>query len=415
MNLKIAVCGLGFVGLTTALGFADKGFLVRGYDVDQSRAMTIKSGKLPFFEPGLDIALTKNNNETFLVAENAIEAVKDADVVFFCVGTPCGDDGKVDLTTMFTALNAVIEAVKDNCVFVIKSTVPPGTTSEDILPYLIKKGFSGSLANNPEFLREGFCWHDFMNADRIVCGVSENDERAIEVLSALYRPFNSPEHFVSHNTAEFIKYLSNSMLATMISFSNEMSIVAEAVGGIEISKAFKVLHEDKRLANSGIASYIYPGCGYGGYCLPKDTMALSAKAKEKGVESHILDSTIMLNEKIPEYMANKIKSAAGRTEAKIGILGLSFKPNSDDVRDSSAAKIIQILLRDNYENLFCHDPIAKKMFANTYDFDITYCNTKEDVLDAIETVAVITAWDEYKDIKTAYPDKKILDLRYYLN
>ena len=415
MSINVAVCGLGFVGLTTALGFADKGFEVCGYDINMQRAATIKSGKLPFFEPGLDTALIRNNNKTFFVAETGEEAVKNADAVFFCVGTPCNDDGKADLTYMFAAIDAVIDVVKNDCVFVMKSTIPPGTVSEEIEPYLSKKGFKGSLANNPEFLREGYCWDDFMNADRIVCGVAENDERAENLLSALYKPFNAPVHFVSYNTAEFIKYLSNSMLASMISFSNEMSLIADAVGGIEIGKAFKILHEDKRLAGSGIASYIYPGCGYGGYCLPKDTVAMSAKAKDKGFSPHILDGTIALNEQMPEYTANKIKTAAGETNAKIGILGLSFKPDSDDVRDSSSAKIIKILLRDGYKNIFAHDPIAKDMFSSEYDLEITYCDTKEDVLELADVVAVVTAWSEYKEIRKAYPDKKIIDLRYCLN
>lgn len=412
IQYKIAVCGLGFVGLTTALGFASKGFVVHGYDMNLERVDTIKNGQIPFYEPELDTALTQHKGKTFFIAEKSTQATKDADVVFFCVGTPCGDDGKADLSYIYSAINEIVDEVKTDCIFVIKSTVPPGTCDGEILPYLRQKGFKGSLANNPEFLREGFCWDDFINADRIVCGITKNDTRAMDVLSALYKPFNAPVHFVSHNTGEFIKYLSNSMLATMISFSNEMSLIADAMGEIEVGRAFKILHEDKRLAGSGIASYLYPGCGYGGYCLPKDTVALSAKAKDRGVTPYILDSTIALNNQMPEYAANKIKSAAGSKDTKIGILGLSFKPESDDVRDSSAAKIIQILLRDGYTNIEAHDPIAKDMFASIYGFNIAYAKTKKSLIDTADVVAVITAWNEYKNIKKADSPVKWVDCRY---
>lgn len=412
--VKISVCGLGFVGLTTALGFADKGFCVHGYDENQKRAAIIKNNRLPFAEPGLDTALVRNNNKTFFVADSAADAAKNADAVFFCVGTPFGKNGKADLTHIFFAIDSMIDAVKSGCVFVIKSTVPPKTTSEIILPYLKERGFTGSLANNPEFLREGFCWDDFVNADRIVCGINENDTRAVEVLDELYKPFGVPLHFVSHNTAEFIKYLSNSMLATMISFANEMSLIADAVGGIETAGAFKILHEDKRLAGSGISGYIYPGCGFGGYCLPKDTAALEAVAKSHDINPRVLSGVISLNNEMPKFTAKKIINRTNSKDEKIGILGLSFKPESDDVRDSSAAKIVESLNKLGYHNIYAFDPVAVEMFKRAYMLDVTFCASANEVCEICETVAIVTAWDEFAKINEAYPNVKWVDCRYFL-
>jgi len=412
--LKITIIGLGFVGLTTALGFADKNFDVVGYDIDTDRTAKINNGLVPFLEPGLDSVLECTLGVKFKTAVNAAEAAKDADCIFFCVGTPCGIDGKADLKHLLAAIDSVIATVRPECVFVIKSTIPPGTTANTVIPHIRTKGFNGSVAVNPEFLREGYCWKDFMNPDRIVCGCAERDTNAIALLTELYTPFNAPIHFVSSNTAEFIKYLSNSLLASLISFSNEMALIAEATGGISIVKAFKILHQDKRLDGSGINNYIYPGCGYGGYCLPKDTVALSANAKAKGFEPRILNGVISLNNEMSYLAAVKIADMTKSKDEKIGILGLSFKPDSDDVRDSPAAKIIDCLLRNGYRNIYAYDPIATDVFRTAYGLDITYCGSKEDVCDTCDTVAVVTTWQEFQGIHLKYPQKKWCDCRYWL-
>ena len=413
--MKIAITGLGFVGLTTALGFADKGFDVAGYDIDLERAAKIRDGAVPFFEPELEQALKRTLGVKFTVASAAQEAAKDADAVFFCVGTPCGDDGKADVKYLLSAIDGVVETARSDCVFVVKSTVPPGTTVNAVLPYIRAKGFNGTVAVNPEFLREGYCWKDFMNPDRIVCGCDENATNAINLLTALYAPFNAPVHFVSPNTAEFIKYLSNSLLASLISFSNEMALIAEAAGGIDIAKAFKILHQDKRLNGAGINNYIYPGCGYGGYCLPKDTVALAANAKTNGFEPRILDGVISLNNDMPRMTAAKIEKVVGGKDEKIGILGLSFKPNSDDVRDSPAAKIIACLIEDGYRNIYAYDPQAIDNFREVYKFDLTYCDNKERLCEECETIALVTVWKEFASCNRLYGGKKWIDCRYFLN
>lgn len=410
--MKIAVFGLGFVGLTTALGFADKGFTVCGFDINEKRCLEIAGGKVPFFEPGLNDALTRNLGNTFVIGNSAAQTAKDSEACFFCVGTPGLPDGSADLTHLLSAMDSVMETVSQDCVFVVKSTVPPGTVKERVVPHVRAKGANNPVASNPEFLREGKCWEDFIDPDRIVCGAA--DDTAKNTLARIYAPFNAPLHFVELNTAEFIKYLSNALLAAMISYSNEMSLVADTVGDIEVAKAFRILHEDKRLAGAGINTYIYPGCGYGGYCLPKDTEALYTAAQNHGFTPRILENVISLNNEMPGLTAKKIACAAGDKTNKIGILGLSFKSGSDDVRDSSAASIISALLREGYDKIYAYDPLANKEFESVYGLPIAYCKSKEEVCETCGTVALVTAWSEFAGINKAFPDIRFVDCRYFL-
>ena len=293
--------------------------------------------------------------------------------------------------------------------------MPPSTTKDKVLVYIEAKGFCAGvdfgLANNPEFLREGYCWEDFIHADRIVLGVS--DARAEEMLRKLYAPFNIPVYAVSMNTGEFIKYLSNTMLATMISFSNEMSIAADAVGDIQVAESFKILHKDKRWGDCNMTSYVYPGCGYGGYCLPKDTNAFYSLMKGKGVDMGILANVIAVNDGMTDFVADRITRSIGR-EVPIGILGLSFKPGSDDVRDAPAARIIARLIEMGYGNICAYDPVAIDEFRKNNNLPIEYKNNQDDVLKASRTVVIITAWDEFKGLDARF-DGEIIDCRYMLS
>lgn len=418
-DIQVGVFGLGFVGLTTALGLAEKGCLVKGYDVDNIRLHTIAQGTVPFLEPGLEEALSRHLGTRFVPVSSSMEAVRKSDIIFFCVGTPYGENGKADLTYLFSALDSVLTYLNDEKfrVLVIKSTVPPGTTQQDIIPYLHGKGFlegkTFAVANNPEFLREGKCWEDFIKPDRIVCGTG--NKRAFEVLRVLYEPFNAPIHQVSLNTGEFIKYLSNTLLASIISYSNEMSMIADAIGDIDTGKAFHVLHEDKRMKGSGMTAYLYPGCGYGGYCLPKDTQAMVARAKLNGITPLLLEDVIAINDGMPAYFIRKIISLVSR-EKTIGILGLSFKPDSDDVRDSPAAKIISLLIKEGYNNIAAYDPVAVEQFEKAYQFhSIAYCNSGEELCEKSEVIVLITAWAEFKTLFSAFSQKTWVDCRYFLS
>lgn len=414
MSYTITVIGLGFVGLTTALALAEKGNKVYGIDLDTQRTAIISSGILPFIEPGLDDALTRHLNSTFFVSSNAVKAAKESEFIFLCVGTPAGEDGEADLKYIYSALDSIEEILKDGMYrnIVVKSTIPPSTTFERIIPYLEQKGCEVGedfgVSNNPEFLREGKCWDDMINADRIVCGVA--DERSETALKTLYKEFDAPFVSVSLNTGEYIKYLSNTLLATMISYSNEMANIADAIGNIEVKKAFEVLHMDRRWKDASMSSYVYPGAGYGGYCLPKDTQAMYAKSVSKSYTPEILGEVIKVNESMPEYIVSKLTDAL-ETQQRIGILGLSFKPNSDDVRDSSSAKLIQLLLEKGYRNITAFDPVANEIFKQTYNFDIEYADTALQLIESSERVALITAWSEFKQLS---PNEKVIDFRYYL-
>jgi UDPglucose 6-dehydrogenase len=418
--MVITVFGLGFVGLTTSLGFAEYGHTVYGVEISEGRLDTIRQGKLPFLEPGLDEALTRHLNKRFLPIgiEGLEEAVRQSDCVYYCVGTPYGKDGQADLTYLFGAIEQTLAARPQDRyqVLVVKSTIPPSTTSQKIIPFIEEKGLKVGtdlgVANNPEFLREGHCWDDFMNADRIVLGVS--DDRSANMLRQVYATVKEPVFCVSLNTGEFIKYLSNTLLATLISYSNEMSIVADTIGGIDTAEAFRILHMDKRWGGATMASYVYPGCGYGGYCLPKDTNALYAVTRTAGFDAQILHHVIDTNEHMPSFIAQKIIRAIGNDkEQRIGILGLSFKPGSDDVRDTPSAKIIKALIDAGYKNICGYDPVAIDEFKKYYPLPIDYVTSYADILGQAQSLVITTAWPEFADVRER-TDKPVVDCRYML-
>ncbi len=414
--MVVSVFGLGFVGLTAALGFAAKGIQVYGIDADQSRRNCIASGQLPFYEPEMDEALKAYLGKTFMVCDDVKTAVEQSDCIFYCVGTPCREDGSVDLSFLFSAIDQTLEYVKKDRlpVLVIKSTIPPSTTRDRIIPFVESKGFLAGkdigIATNPEFLREGHCWNDFIDADRIVLGVK--DEHSERILRSLYQDFSAPVLCVSITGAEFIKYLSNTFLATMISFSNEMSVLADGIEDIDIKKAFQILHMDRRWKDGSMSSYVYPGCGYGGYCLPKDTKALKALAENRKIPVPIVEQVIATNEKMPTAAAKKIMGIAKKNEV-IGILGLSFKPASDDVRYSPSAGIIKTLHENGYRHIMAYDPMAINVFKKQYTFDITYTEGLKEIVQESDLLVIATAWEEFRELKQM-TEKRIVDCRYCL-
>jgi UDPglucose 6-dehydrogenase len=423
MSATVTVFGLGFVGLTTALGFADMGYKVYGVDIDAERKNTLRHGRMPFSEPHMQEVLVKHLQRNFILADDVESAIGESDYVFYCVGTPYGDDGSADLRYLFSAIDSTIEALVDEKndpidgkmrALIIKSTVPPSTTHDKVLPYVASKGKISKtmgVANNPEFLREGHCWDDFMNADRIVIGCG--DDATKEMMTRLYEPMKIPIFSVSHSTAEFIKYLSNTILATLISYSNEMASIADCIGGINIPEAFRILHMDKRWNNCNMTSYVYPGCGYGGYCLPKDTCALLAQAKERGFEPKILKEVICTNDDRPGRMAELISEGLDKS-GRIGILGLSFKPQSDDVRDTPALKIIRELQNRGYYKISAYDPVANHEFTARYpETKIIVRDSMKELYDECDVLAIVTAWDEFRTIRK-YGDKRVIDCRYML-
>lgn len=418
--MMIAVLGLGFVGLTTALGLAEiAGHDVYGYDIDTVRRNNIKQNTIPFHEPYLEQYLNKHNHKLFHITDSLKEAITKSEIIFVCVGTPSDEQGKADTSILINCVSQCLEYIdKDNYkTIVIKSSVPPTTTSEVIKPFIEDKGFKVGedigLTTNPEFLREGYAWEDFIYPDRIVIG--QSDDKSGNMVEAVYKAFKCPICKVSLNTGEYIKYLSNNLLSTLISFSNEMAMIADALGDIDVPNAFKVLHMDKRFNGepAKISTYIYPGCGYGGYCLPKDTSALHSMARTKGYNAELIKDVIDINHNIKDHVVNKIIKSCDK-ESTIGILGLSFKPNSDDVRDTPSKVIIEKLTNCGYTNIMAYDPLAVDSFKKKYELPISYRESLDDIVNNSDILVLLTAWEEFVDNKDKYKNKIIIDARYVL-
>ncbi|RFB18928.1 UDP-glucose/GDP-mannose dehydrogenase family protein [Bacillus sp. HNG] len=413
----ITVIGLGFVGLTTALGFSNKGYNVYGYDIDQKKKTMLTDGKIPFYEPHLDEKLNEHLNNGFKIVDDLQEAIDNSEVIFLCVGTPSKADGSADLGYIFDAVKNITACIKkpDFKVLVLKSTIPPSTTSERIKPYIENLGFKVGvdigLTNNPEFLREGYAWEDFMEPDRIVIG--QEEDRSGQIVENIYRTFKAPIFRVSLNTAEFIKYLSNTLLASLISFANEQSLIAKFIGDIDIKKSFQVLHLDKRWfgAPAKMTSYVYPGCGFGGYCLPKDTMALVNQALKNSYSPELLKATLKVNKEIKEFVVNDVIGKIGEKET-VGVLGLAFKPNSNDIRDTPAKSIIESLLEKGFKNIIAYDPMSIEEFKEAYRFPIEYSTDLKTLLAKVDHVVILTAWNEFLINKDLIEQKNVFDYRY---
>jgi len=415
----ITVIGLGFVGLTTALGFAHKGNKVFGFDINKEKTKLISEKKLPFYEAGLQEVLEEHLGKNFVLSDSLEEALENSKIIILCVGTPSDEFGRADLKYIKSALDTILLNINkgEKKIVITKSTIPPSTTAKEIVPYIEKKGFKTGedifIANNPEFLREGHAWDDFINPDRIVIGT--DDDYTKNVMSCIYNNFNVPIHFVTLNTGEFIKYLSNTFLSTLISYSNEMSMIADSIGGIDIKSAFKIFHEDKRWFGepANMQTYAYPGCGFGGYCLPKDTQALVQKAKEYNYDSKILKSVLEVNSKIKPHWIDKITNSI-KKESNISVLGLSFKPESDDVRQTPAYDIIKLLLSRNFKNIIAYDPLANELFDKTYKLPIKYAKNLNEAVNYSDTIVIATGWKYFSENRKLYENKNVYDLRYVL-
>ena len=416
----ITVLGLGFVGLTTGLGFAKKGFKTFGFDINEQRLNQLKALNIPFHEPHLKEVLTETNDKSFFLEEEFENAIKQSEAIFICVGTPGKEDGSADLTYVKEAIDQILNVDTDRFqVIITKSTVPPSTVSNEVIPHVNNRlkelpNRKIGFASNPEFLREGYCWEDFIEPDRIVIGVK--DDHSKEILDKIYQPFNAPIHYVSYNSAEFIKYLSNTLLSTLISYSNEMSMVAHHIGDIDVQKAFKILHEDKRWFGSpaSMSKYVYPGCGYGGYCLPKDTAALASISEENGFEPKILKANLDVNERIKPLLVDIVSEKLEKSKT-IGILGLSFKPNSDDVRYTPSKDVIDLLINRGYENIVAYDPVANQEFQTYYpSLKIKYKEDLNSTIEESDALVLTTAWPEFEKEEKKIKSKPFFDLRYAL-
>ncbi|MEP6703770.1 MAG: UDP-glucose/GDP-mannose dehydrogenase family protein [Acidobacteriota bacterium] len=412
--MHIAVIGTGYVGLVTGACFAEFGVDVTCVDVDTTKIEKLNNGIIPIYEPGLDQIVEKNVKAGRLrFTTDVASAVEGARVVFLAVGTPPKKDGSPDMSYYQQAAKDVAEAMNGYKVLVTKSTVPIGTGKwlREFVTANLKTATEFGVASNPEFLREGAAIDDFMRPDRVVIG--SNEAEAIEVMKELYRPLyliETPIVITSLEAAELIKYAANAFLATKITFINEVANLCDAIG-CDVHDVARGMGMDNRIGRK----FLHPGPGYGGSCFPKDTKALTTVADQFGVETRIVDAVIEANERQRDAMIPKIESLVGDLAGKkIGILGLSFKPETDDMRESPAIEIIHTLL-DRGATVRAFDPVAMDE-AKHYLREIEYASDEYDAIDGADALVIITEWNQFRaldmeKVKQLLKTPKIADLR----
>ena len=415
--MKLVIVGTGYVGLVSGACFAEFGYQTICVDKDKDRIESLNSGKCPFFEPGMDDLLYKHLRISKLLSfsSSLSDSMKDADIIFITVGTPnrrLEDDA--DLTSVWSVAEEISENIKNYCLVVTKSTVPIGTSDEikKIIENKISKD-NFDVVSNPEFLREGSAIKDFMYPDRVVIG-TEN-QRSENIMKKLYNPLmikKTPLISTSIKSSEIIKYASNSFLATKIGFINEVADLCEAVGA-DVKDIAKAMGIDNRIGSK----FLQAGPGYGGSCFPKDVKAFVSTAKKFNVNLSILSSVNQSNENRINNIANKIIKKIDKN-SQITLLGLSFKPNTDDIRESTSLKLATILSENGY-TINCFDPVSinntKKEFHK-----LKYFKNSFDACDGSHALIIGTEWDEFKKlnfkkIAKILKQKNIFDLRNILD
>jgi len=412
--MHIAVVGTGYVGLVTGACFAEFGVDVICVDVDVAKVEKLNRGVIPIYEPGLDTIVERNVEAGRLhFTTDLKEAVRQSLVIFLAVGTPPKDDGSPDMSYYQQAAKDVAEAMNGYKVLVTKSTVPVGTGRwlQDFVKANQSQACEFGVASNPEFLREGAAITDFMRPDRVVIG--SNDPRAIDVMKDLYRPLfliETPIVITSLEAAELIKYAANAFLATKITFINEIANLCDAIG-CDVHDVAKGMGMDNRIGRK----FLHPGPGYGGSCFPKDTRALTTVADQFGVETRIVDAVIEANARQRDAMIPKIESLVGDLQGKqIGVLGLSFKPETDDMRESPAIDIINTLV-ERGAKVRAFDPVAMDEAKHCLP-EIEYAGDEYEAIAGADLLLIITEWNQFRaldmeKVKDLLKAPKIADLR----
>lgn len=404
--MRISIFGTGYVGSVTGICLAHWGHQVIFNDIDTRKLDMIEKGRPPVYEPGLDDLLRKNKGH-IATTDNPVQAVQQSEISFICVGTPSNGDGSINLQYVEQVCSDIGQAVarKEGIhTVVVKSTVIPGTTEGVVIPALEKqsgkkagKGFS--VVSNPEFLREGNAVHDFFNPDRVIIGAQ--DETSGELVKQLYSPVDCPKMITSLKTSEMIKYVSNAFLATKISFANEIGNLCK-VHGIDSYEVFQGVGMDARIN----PAFFRSGIGFGGSCFPKDVLALIEFAKTSGTERNILQAVITTNEDQPKKLVQLLKRHLDIPGKTIGILGLAFKPGTDDIRETRAIPVVRALL-DEKAHIIAYDPLAMDNFRREFP-GISYARTAEEVL-AADAILIVTEWPEFDRID--YTGKTVIDGR----
>ncbi len=392
--MRIAIIGTGYVGLVTGAGLAETGNSVVCIDKDRSKIDTLLQGRIPFFEPGLEDLVGRNIKGGRLTFANTVaEGVKDAQVVFLAVGTPSNSDGSADLSQVLAATEEVGRAITDFTVVVTKSTVPVGTADKVRARLQETARAPWAVASNPEFLKEGDAVNDFLKPDRIVVGT--DDERARKVLEDLYGPFIIREHkvyFMDVRSAEMTKYAANAMLATKISFMNEMANLCEKVGA-DVELVRKGIGSDTRIGTA----FIYPGLGYGGSCFPKDVKAIVSTGKEYGQQLSILEAVESVNQRQRGRVLEKVlQYFGGNTAGKtVAVWGLAFKPRTDDIREAPAFTLIDGFHAAGLK-VRAFDPVAMDNARPRLPKDVTLTGSAMEALDGAHALVLATEWSEFR-------------------
>ncbi|MBI1260847.1 MAG: nucleotide sugar dehydrogenase [Rhizobiales bacterium] len=414
--MRVAMIGSGYVGLVSGACFADFGHEVICVDKNEEKIEALLRGEIPIYEPGLDVLVNGNRFSGRLsFTTDLAEAVKDVDAVFIAVGTPTRrGDGHADLSYVYAAAEEIAAHMQGYTVIVTKSTVPVGTADE--VEAIIRKTRPDgdfSVASNPEFLREGAAIDDFKRPDRVVCGAE--DERAREVLRALYRPLyinETPIVFTSRRTAEIIKYAANAFLATKITFINEIADLCEKAGG-NVQDVARGIGLDGRIGKK----FLHAGPGYGGSCFPKDTLALVRTAQQYGAPTRIVEAVVAVNNARKLRMVDKVVEACGGSvDGKtIGVLGLTFKPDTDDMRDSPSLDIVPGLIAKG-ARVQAHDPQGVKEAKHMLPKEVAYCDNPYATAKDAAALVIITEWNEYRALdferlSKTMKEKVLVDLR----
>ena len=414
--MKICVVGTGYVGLVTGACLADFGHHVTGVDKDEKKISDLQSGKIPIFEPGLDELVRRNSKEGRLSFSTDLgPAVQESQAVFIAVGTPPLPDGRADLKFIRQVAESIGQHLNGYKAIITKSTVPTGTGQ--MVERTVRENSNGqhefAVVSNPEFLREGSALEDFRYPDRVVIG--SRDPKAINLMHQIYAPLKRAKvAFIDTDveTAEMIKYASNGFLATKISFINEMAALCDAYGA-DVEMVARGMGLDDRIG----PRFLHPGPGFGGSCFPKDTRAVSQIAQERGLQFHIIDAVLDVNRITQQRMVVKIREALGGSVSgkKVAVLGLAFKANTDDVRETPSMPILTALHNEGAE-IKAYDPEAMHEFRKEFEHEIDYGTDEYDVAEGADVLLILTDWNQFraldfKRMKSLLTQNLVIDLR----
>jgi UDPglucose 6-dehydrogenase len=394
--MKIAVVGTGYVGLVLGACLAENGNTVVCVDKDRSKVDMLRAGGMPIYEPGLEELVRRNTHEERLsFSTDLMNAARVSSIIFIAVGTPQGEDGSADLQHVMAVARDIGRAINKYTIIVDKSTVPVGTARKVRAVIAAETAQRFAVVSNPEFLKQGAAVEDSMKPDRVVVGVDKGDEAAGAIMRELYSPFTrtgAPILMMDTPSAELCKYAANAILATRISFMNEIANVCELVDA-NVDHVRKAMGTDRRIGSS----FLFPGVGYGGSCFPKDVKALLRSSQERGYEFPILQAVEQVNQAQKERLVAKMAAHFGELKGKtIALWGLAFKPRTDDMREAPSIRIVERLL-ERGATVRAYDPAAIPVARRLFENRVTFCDRSYDALNGADALAIVTEWNEFRE------------------